>query len=65
MNLNTKCSYLKRNPVTATRQINYVLKNLWGKVMQLQNEFKLITIQLHIERKKKLHVDSKHLGSHQ
>ena len=29
----TKCSYLKRNPVTAARQIDHVFKNLWDKVI--------------------------------
>jgi len=29
----TKVSYLKRNPVTVARQIDYIFKQLWGKVI--------------------------------
>ena len=29
----TKLSYLKRNPVTVARQIDYIFKQLWGKVI--------------------------------
>ena len=31
MDWSTKCGYLKRNPVTIARQINYIFKKLWGK----------------------------------
>ena len=33
MDLSTKVDYLKRNPVTVARQLDYVLKQLWGKVI--------------------------------
>ena len=33
MNWSTKVNYLKRNPVTVARQIDYVFKQLWGKVI--------------------------------
>ena len=33
MNWRTKVNYLKRNPVTAARQIDYVFKQSWGKVI--------------------------------
>ena len=33
MNWSTKVNYLKRNPVPVASQINYVLKQLWGKVI--------------------------------
>ena len=33
MDWNTKVNYLKRNPVTVARQIDYVFKQLWGKVI--------------------------------
>ncbi len=33
MDWSTKCGYLKINPVTVARQINYIFKNLWGKVI--------------------------------
>ena len=29
----TKTNYLKRNPVTAARQIDYLFQQLWGKVI--------------------------------
>ena len=33
MDWSTKVNYLKRNPVTVARQIDYVFKQLWGKVI--------------------------------
>ena len=33
MDWSTKVKYLKRNPVTVARQIDYVFKQLWGKVI--------------------------------
>ena len=33
MDWNTKVNYLKRNPVTVARQIDYVFKQLWGNVI--------------------------------
>ena len=33
MGWSTKVNYLKRNPVTVARQIDYVFKQLWGKVI--------------------------------
>ena len=33
MDWSTKCKYLKRNPVTVARQIDYIFKQLWGKVI--------------------------------
>ena len=33
MDQSTKANYLKRNPVTVARQIDYVFKQLWGKVI--------------------------------
>ena len=33
MDCDTKCSYLKIDPVTAACLIDYVFKNLWGKVI--------------------------------
>ena len=28
-----KVSYLKRNPVTVARQVNYIFKQVWGKII--------------------------------
>ena len=33
MDWSTKVNYLKRNPVTVARQLDYVFKQLWGKVI--------------------------------
>ena len=33
MNLSTKVSYLKRNPVTVARQVDYSFKQVWGKII--------------------------------
>ena len=33
MDCSTKVNYLKRNPVAVARQIDYVFKQLWGKVV--------------------------------
>ena len=33
MDWGTKTNYLKRNPVTAARQIDYLFPQLWGKVI--------------------------------
>ena len=33
MDWSTKVNYLKRNPVTVARQIDYVFKQLWDKVI--------------------------------
>ena len=33
MEWSTKVNYLKRNPVTVVRQIDFVFKQLWGKVI--------------------------------
>ena len=33
MGWNTKVNYLKRDPLNVARQIDYVFKQLWGKVM--------------------------------
>ena len=33
MDWSTKVNYLKRNPVTVAKQIDYVFKQLWGKVI--------------------------------
>ena len=33
MDWSTKVNYLKRNPVTVARQIDYIFKQLWGKVI--------------------------------
>ena len=33
MDWSTKVNYLKRNPVTVAMQIDYVFKQLWGKVI--------------------------------
>ena len=39
MDCNTKINYLKRNPVIAATQIDYVFKQLWGKVVLSWNAF--------------------------
>ena len=33
VDLSTKVNYLKRNPVTTARQVDYAFKQLWGKVI--------------------------------
>ena len=33
MDWGTKMNYLKRNPVTVARQIDYLIQQLWGKVI--------------------------------
>ena len=33
MDWSTKVNYLKINPVTVARQIDYIFKQLWGKVI--------------------------------
>ena len=33
MDQGTKMNYLKRNPVTLARQIDYLFQQLWGKVI--------------------------------
>ena len=33
MDWRTKVNYFKRNPVTVARQIDYVFKQLWGKII--------------------------------
>ena len=33
MDCSTKVNYLKINPVTAARQIDYIFQQLWGKLI--------------------------------
>ena len=47
MDWSTKVAYLKRNPIIVVRQIDYVFKELWGKVI-LSKMHPIVHVPIHI-----------------
>ena len=47
MDWSTKVAYLKRNPIIVVRQIDYVFKELWGKVI-LSEMHPIMHVPIHI-----------------